>query len=132
MFCYGINTSVNEVLNNFIADYDLEFSKKVNKINYEVSTPYHGGQCSGDIYSVVFGTYITDDDNNPDYIKTIRTSNEEDYKESFDIFKSEYIDELKSILESDSFDEEETKLFNELIIFIENEEPSFYDVEASS
>ena len=72
------------------------------------------------------------DDNNPDYIKTIRTSNEEDYKESFDIFKSEYIDELKSILESDSFDEEETKLLNELIIFIENEEPSFYDVEASS
>lgn len=104
MYCYGINTSVNEVLNNFIADYDLEFSKNVNKINYEVSTPYHGGQCSGDVYSVVFGTYITDDDNNPDYIKTIRTSNEEDYKESFDIFKSEYIDELKSILESDSFD----------------------------
>jgi hypothetical protein len=120
----------NKKLNNFIADLDLEFRRSVNGKDYEVSYPYHGGQVDGDVYSVVFGFNITDDDDNPDYINVIRKVKEEDFIKGYNIFLSEYTNWLKT--DFSDFEEEELKTLKELIDFLEKTEPCFYSVEASS
>jgi hypothetical protein len=122
--------AVNRELNNFIHEYDLVYDSKIDGEQYEVSTPYHGGQCAGDLYSTVFGIQITDDDSNPNYVDEVRAFKESDYKESYNKFVIEYIDVLKSFIEDDEFlDERETLL--ELVDFL-NTEPSLYSVELSS
>ena len=130
-FCFGHRMADNKKLNNFIADLDLEFRRSVNGKDYEVSYPYHGGQVDGDVYSVVFGFNITDDDDNPDYINVIRKVKEEDFIKGYNIFLSEYTNWLKTEDFSD-FEEEELKTLKELIDFLEKTEPCFYSVEASS
>jgi hypothetical protein len=123
--------SVNKELNNFIHDYDLVYDSKIDGKNYEVSTPYHGGQCAGDLYSTVFGIQITDDDGNPNYVDEVRAIKESDYTESYNKFVLEYIEDMKSLIEDEEFsDEKETLL--ELVDFLINTEPSLYSVELSS
>lgn len=131
VLCYGHKMSVNKELNNFIHDYDLVYDSKIDGKNYEVSTPYHGGQCAGDLYSTVFGIQITDDDGNPNYVDEVRAIKESDYTESYNKFVLEYIEDMKSLIEDEEFsDEKETLL--ELVDFLINTEPSLYSVELSS
>lgn len=137
-FCYGIDMSVNPTLNNFILEQDLVYNNKINGMQYEVSTPYHGGQCLGDVYSIIMGINITDDDNNPEYVNEIRSVNECTYQEEFEIFRQEYLAELDLI--ADEWKGWNTKgqyddglvMLNELKEFITNSIPGFYTVELSS
>jgi hypothetical protein len=119
--------SENPKLNNFIHDMDLEFS--YNK--YEVDCPYHGGLIRGDIFPIIFGIQITCDDDNPDYINTIRNAKEEDYIQPYNEFLKEYLNFLKFDDFSDC-DEDVLKNLSELIEYLENTNPCFYSVEASS
>ena len=72
IYCFGHDLSLNKELNNKLSEFDFEFSTKINGRNWEINFPYHGGQVHGDCYSCVFGTQITDDDNNKNYIKEIK------------------------------------------------------------
>jgi predicted house-cleaning noncanonical NTP pyrophosphatase (MazG superfamily) len=131
VLCYGHQLGINKKLNNFIYDYELVYDNIIDGKNYEVSTPYHGGQCAGDLYSTVFGIQITDDDNNPNYVSEVRSAKESDYKESYDKFLSEYINEIYTFINDDEFsDEKETLL--ELVDFLNTSEPCIYSVELSS
>ncbi len=136
-FCYGINTSVNPELNNFISDSDLVYKNKINGIQYEVSSPYHGGKCLGDVYSVIMGTIITQDDD-PEYTNEVRTADENDYREHFKKFIEEYLVELDLISEewngwngNGEYDDG-IVMIEELKEFIKNAIPGFYIVELSS
>ena len=102
-FVYGHDISVNEKLNNMLCEFDLEFSKYVNGKDFEVSFPYHGGQVSGDVLSVIFGTIITSDDGNKNFSKEIRNAKTEDYEEDYKVFLKAFID---SVLENKGLDED--------------------------
>jgi DNA-binding Lrp family transcriptional regulator len=122
--------SANPELNNTLVEgFDLEFSHHIGNRRYEISTPYHGGQCAGDVYSIIFGHEITDDDSNEDYIDEIRNAKEEDYKEEYLVF----LEVLKKQLTADMGKEDDyDKFVNDLIEFLDNNKPGFYTVEASS
>mgnify|MGYP000896186147 CR=1 FL=1 len=134
LFVYGHKMSVNKDLNNQISDFDLYCSKFINGKKFEIYCPYHGGQILGDVYSVVFGTIITDDDNNSNLITEIQNFKKEDYEKDYveylDFVKKDLIDN-KSVV-----DGEECKEYNlfvdKLIDFLNNTKPQFYQVEASS
>ena len=118
--------SNNPKLNNFIYDMDLTFSYN----DCVVSKPYHGGQILDDIYSIVFGIEIACDDDNPDYISTVRNAKEEDYIQPYNEFLKEYFLDLKNAdCYGDGIDAQWT---GELIEYLENTNPCFYSVEASS
>ena len=65
ILCFGHELSANKELNNFLLMYDVEFFDVIKGNEWQVSFPYHGGQVKGDTHSCVFGTIITDDDDNP-------------------------------------------------------------------
>ncbi len=135
-FVYGHEMAVNEKLNNALHEFDVEFRKHINKKDFMVDFPYHGGQCAGDVSSVIFGTVITDDDGNRDFSKEIRNAKAEDYKEDYKIFLKSYID---YILENKGLDEEGFDEFanydefaDKLVNFLQSTEPDFYTVQSSS
>ena len=79
IYCFGHDLSLNKELNNKLSEFDFEFSTKINGRNWEINFPYHGGQVQGDCYSCIFGTQITDDDNNKNYIKEVCDVTENGY-----------------------------------------------------
>lgn len=100
-----------------------------------VDFPYHGGQVSGDIYSCIFGTQITDNDGNRNYTNEIRNAKESDYENDFKIFLDNYLKELEDIdrgIKLDSQADEEIPNIQGIIDFIKSETPCFYSIEASS
>ena len=130
-FCFGHKLSIDKELNNELHDNDFSFSRKINNRIYEIHFPYHGGQVSGDCYSCVFGTIITDDDGNPDYIDEVRNAQESDYIDDYNTF----IMEMTIEFESDSYSEFEMhilKIFSKLKKFLSENNPEFYSVQASS
>ena len=128
LFCYGIDMSVEPELNNFLGEYELNF--KIGDREWELDFPYHGGQCRGDVFSCVFGTIISDDDNNPHFLNEVRHAKESDYEPGFRIFIEKFLTELEEIrLELDDVD---IVILDKTINFIKNTKPSFYMVEASS
>lgn len=129
LYCFGHQLSSDKELNNLLHDNDLEFSKKIGNREWEVDFPYHGGQVRGDCYSCVFGTIITDDDNNTDYINEIRKSNEEDYIKDYKSFLSILLDELDNYIK---LEPELEKVISKLKEFLDKNKPTFYSVQVSS
>lgn len=125
LYCFGHQLSSNKELNNLLNELDINFSKKINNRLWEINFPYHGGQVKGDCRSCVFGTIITDDDMNPDYISEIRNLNEYNFVEDY----KEFLSMLVSDLESDS---ELCDLFSKLKDFLDKNNPLFYSVQVSS
>ena len=130
-FCFGHDLSVDKNLNNTLNEYDVEFFLSINKKDWQVDFPYHGGQINGDCYSCIFGTVIASDDNNRNYINKIRNAKEEDYINDY----NEFLTKLFIDLESDAQGEYENEmklLIFQLKTFIKKHKPGFYSVEASS
>lgn len=148
-FVYGHDLSINKELNNNISEFDISFQSNINGKNYEVNSPYHGGQVNGDTMSVIFGHILTDDDDKSNYVMTVRSAKEEDYQEDYKLFlerffinEQEGIDEMKDVTSelgrwyveqnrTQQITEYET-FINQLKDFTDNNLPTFYQVEASS
>ena len=132
--CFGHDLSKDKNLNNSLRDYDVEFNTIINGKEYQIDFPYHGGQVSGDCYSCVFGTIISDDDNNPSYIRDIRNAKESDYINDYNKFIDILIKELDEDVKNASVHEKELyiDLVNDLKKFLKSNNPEFYSVEASS
>ena len=124
-FRFGHKMSRNKELNNLLHDYDLEFSKVINGKKFEISFLYNGSQVSGNIYSVIFGISITDDDQNPNYIDEVRRANSSDYEVEYQQFLDEYVDWIKS-------DGSNIELANLLLNYLNSNKPEFYSVQGSS
>lgn len=127
-FVFGHQLSKDKNLNNDLCEFDFEFSTKINGKEWELDFPYHGGQVRGDCYSCVFGTIITDNDNNKDYVSDIRNAKEEDYINDYNIF----LDNLFRFFDEFVLDSEEYGVINRLKKFVAENKPEFYSVEASS
>jgi hypothetical protein len=134
LFCFGHQLSKNPELNNLLNEYDLEFHTTINGKRFEVDFPYHGGQCRGDVYSCVFGTIITDDDQNIMYVDTIRNAKESDYLDDYNQFLDQLFKGLDDDIQNCGIHEKEEfkNIVTKLKDFIANNEPEFYCVEASS
>ena len=126
-FCYGHQLELSPEINNSIYDLDLSFRHVTNKKVFCVDFPYHGGKSLGDVYSIICGIEICDDDFNPKYIDVVRSSKEEDYIEDYDLFITEYKKFLSDIMDSE--DEVEIK---KIISFFDNNRPKFYSIDTSS
>ena len=133
LYCFGHKLSEDKELNNLLREYDISFSRKINNRLWEVDFPYHGGQVRGDCYSCVFGTIITDDDNNDNYINEIRNSSEKDFVKDYNEFLSILISELeKDISASLETEKEFGSVVSRLKTFLEKNSPTFYSVQVSS
>lgn len=136
LYCFGHDMSKNKKLNNELWSFDVYFNVKIDDIKWEIDFPYHGGKVRGDCYSCVFGTIITDDDNNPDFISTVRHSLESYYIDTYNKFLSHVFDGLESDYDSLPEGDDEKELFGKLIEdlreFTSKNEPGFYSVEVSS
>jgi hypothetical protein len=134
LFCFGHELGINKELNNSLSELDIDETININGREFEFRFPYHGGQVDGDTFSCVFGTVITDDDGNRAYTKEIREAKEEDYKEDYNKFLTEFIDRLnKSVEEFKEYDDKEAvEIIEKFIQFLKENEPCFYSVEASS
>ena len=129
VFVFDHDLSTNHNLNNQLHDYDCEFRTTINKRKFEINLPYHGGQVSGDTYSVIFGTIITDSDHNKHFTDEIRSAKKTKYTKDYKLF----INELKSYLISQKGqDQDFDEFIDELLEFIKNNKPRFYQVEVSS
>ena len=128
LFCFGLDLSIDEELNNNLWACDAQFNTKINGKEWEVDFPYHGGQCKGDVYSCVFGTIVSDSDNNSDFISDIRSAKEEDYIADY----TKFIDIFLNRLREDESDPEIKEIIESLESFIKSNKPCFYSVEASS
>ena len=128
LFCFGLDLSVDKELNNDICSVDLEFGTIIGSRRWEVNFPYHGGQCAGDLFSCVFGTNISDSDNNPSFVSEVRSAKEEDYIGDYEKF----IDIFLNRLREDSGDPEVKDVLDRLEEFVKYNKPCFYSVEASS
>lgn len=128
LFCFGLDLSADEKLNNDLHYCDVEFNTKINGKEWEVDFPYHGGQCDGDLFSCVFGTIVSDSDNNPSFVSDIRSAKGEDYKRDYEKF----IDIFLNRLREDSSEPEIKDILDRLEEFINHNKPCFYSVEASS
>jgi len=139
-FCFGHQLAKDPALNNLLNEYDMEFRKTINGKEFQVYFPYHGGQVRGDIYSCVFGTIITDDDQNILYVDTIRNSKESDYLSDYNKFIESLLIELNHQLSeyptSDPEIDKEIEEYESVVVklkeFLKNNKPDFYCVEASS
>lgn len=132
LFVFGHDMSIDPDLNNDIHEFDVEMSRNINSRKYEIDLPYHGGQCAGDLYSVIFGTIVTDDDHNKDYVNIIRNAKEIDYIEDYNSFLTEVKKGLIQDTEGGYGEEKFRGFVNKLIEFLDNNKPGFYTVEASS
>ena len=131
ILCFGHEMAKDKQLNNELNDWDIEFSMKINDRMWEVDFPYHGGQIG--YCSCVFGIRIADDDNSPNYIEEIRTAKEEDFIDDYNKFLQNLLDGLEKDVEIAGIHEKEIKLIvDKLNIFVKNNKPKFYSVEASS
>lgn len=130
LFIFGHKMSRNKKLNNFISDVDIEFSEKIGKNRYECTTPYHGGVTSGMTYPVLFGTQITDDDDNPNYIDEVRVANKDNYINEYNQFLAEF--KKVAITLKEELDEEDKPIIDELIQFFDSNDPEFYSLQVSS
>ena len=130
IFIYGHKLANDKEINNLVHAFDLDFRKTINDKKFEVSAPYHGGQVAGDLHSIIFGTNITDDDHNPNFVNTVRSVKEEDYKKDYteflELFKRDLLDNKG--LGEDDYDEAVDKI----IVFLDSTNPEFYTIEASS
>jgi len=128
-FVYGHDIKNSPELNDELHDCDLEFTEQINGFKFEVDFPYHGGQVAGDVCSTIFGTVIADDDGNSNYTNEVRNAKEEKYKENYILFLEKFKEHMTKNLGVDSgYDE----VVNNLIEYLENTQPGFYSVEASS
>lgn len=129
LYCFGHKLSEDKELNNLLSEYDIEFSRKIKDRIWAVDFPYHGGKVRGDCYSCVFGTIITDDDNNDDYINEIKNSTEKDFIVDYNEFLSILLSELEKEVESEK---EFSSVVSRLKTFLEKNSPTFYSVQVSS
>lgn len=131
LLIFGHDISSDEELYDDMVQADINFSAKVGKIgdeelSFEVKTHYHG---ASDTTPYTFGIQITDDDNNPNYIKTVRALKEEDYMEMYE----NGLGQLIASLESDRGDSIEFDRFLDgLATFVKDNKPTFYAMEVSS
>ena len=133
IFCFGHELSKDKELNNLLREWDIEFEEKIDKRIWEIDFPYHGGKVRGDISSCVFGTVITTDDRNPNYINIVRKAKEEDYIDDYNKFLNVVIariEENVELREESELDFEE--LITKLKSFLKENKPKFYSVEVSS
>ena len=129
LYIYGHKIDEDPELNSDITHFFDGFNKVIDGKEFEVSSPYHGGRVRGDIFPVIFGHIITDDDHNTYLIDTIRNFKEEDYEKSY----SKFIDELmKDINSEKGTDDEYDLIVDRLQKFISNNKPQLYSVEVSS
>ena len=124
---FGHNISIDEDLNNKLHGYDMKFSKTLNGKKFDMDTPYHGG---GGVYPIIFGYYLTDTDNNPNFIKEIRSAKEEDLINDYNIF----LEEFKQMLIDNlgCYEPEYDEFVKEILIFFDEHQPEFYSVQVSS
>ncbi len=142
IFCFGHEMALNKELNNFLRYYEMEFFDTIKGKEWQIDFPYHGGQVKDDTYSCVFGTIITDDDNNPNYVNEIRNAKEENYLADYETFLDKlltqceddviHMNETFSSLEEIEYREAYKQLIDELKEFTKNNKPTFYSIEASS
>lgn len=128
LFIFGHNMSVNKKLNEFIGDMDIVLSKRIGNNKYECDLEYHGGSFD---YQILFGVNITDDDQNPNFINKVRDAKSSTYIDEYNIFLSDYIEELLLATELGEFDEDRDTV-NELVSFLNTEKPDFYTLQVSS
>jgi hypothetical protein len=137
-FVFGYDLNEDLELKQMIEDIDLEFSKSIGDLFFEISSPYHGGCMSLDCPKL-FGTIIaSDDDNEINYVTEIRNAKEEDYLDSFKEFVETFKKEaFNAYSEKDKVNyfkeyEEYTNTLKEIIKRLDNLEPKFYILESSS
>ncbi len=137
LFCFGINPE--KLDKEFIDNLDFQFT---SSNGYSIESHYHGNKG----YCYVIGLNIIDDDNNPNYVKTVKNSKQEDFIDGYNIFKSEVLSLLEeSISEAETVKEEHknsTEVLDEINSIIDmfkdlknvmiNTAPEFYSVEVSS
>ncbi len=132
-FVFGQNLFLNKELNLRVHDFGLECRYNINGKKFQLDHPYHGGQVAGDNLSVILGHSITDDDNNPEYINTVRNKKEEDYIKDYNEFVKLLKEELLTIKgTNEKMGEEFDKTIDDLIEFLDSTSPGFYTVEISS
>lgn len=125
IFCFGHRIADNEKLNNLLFEFDLEISKKINNKKWEISFPHHSIQISG-AYSCLFGTEITSDYNNPNFINIVRLSDVNNYLHDYNLFLSQVISNFESIAKLEPEFKQVVDILKE---FIENNKADFYLVE---
>ncbi len=127
LFCFGHDLSSNEDLVNLLYEHDFLFSFSKGE-NWKVDSMYHGGSTS--IPFVLGNVIISDDDvDKKTFLKKIRQSKEDEYIKDYKHFLSEYLEHLDSETKSD---QKLIDIVDELKTFLNNNEPCFYLLEASS
>ena len=129
IFVFGHDLSKNKDLNNSMEELCGGAQYIINGKKFKINRPYHGGQVRGDTFSVIFGIEITDDDDNPNYINKIKKSKKENYIEDYNLFINKLKEDCNKEMGVDNWYD---KMVKELFEFIDNNEPDFYTVEASS
>lgn len=133
LFCFGHQLSKDKQLNNELNEMDAEFTTNIGNTRWELDFPYHGGQVSGDVYSCVFGTIITDDDGNEFYTDEVRLAKEENYIEGYNTFLERLFVRLEEDIDScEDFKSEFESAVNRLKKFVKDNKPKFYSVQVSS
>lgn len=122
---YGHDLSVDKELNDELWGYDIEYERIIDGFRFEVSVPYHGGQCAGDAMSVFFGTFVTADDCNKNFAKEVRTAKEDNFKKPYREFVNSFLDYLNTMVGEEDF-------VRKITNFLSTMEPDFYIVESSS
>lgn len=129
LFVFGHELATDKELNNDIDRFGIEFGCKIGDKDYELYSPYHGGKIAGDTQSVILGCVITDDDNNPNYVKQVRDAKEEDYLPGYNAF----LVKLKAdLLSTKGIEQDYDEVVDRFISFLDNNKPDFYNVEISS
>ncbi len=127
-FVFGHDLSLNEELKNEVLEFGFEMSEEINGRRFEISAPYHGGRGK----PIIVGVIITDDDvTNKNYINEVRSAKEEDYLNDYNTF----VESVKKNLIADmgvDDGEDYDKFTDQLIDFLDNNKPIFYNVEVTS
>lgn len=139
IFCYGHDLSKDPELVNDLNEYDIQFRTDVpihgNKPiqvssdtrRFELDFPYHGDMF--DPPPCVCGIEITSSDGNKGFNKEVRGANESDYEESYQVFLERLFPHLDQYLQYGGGIE---NIIGRLRTFVEENDPEFYTVEASS
>ena len=137
-FVFGFDLNDDLELKQLFSNIDLEYSEKIDKKDYEISSPYHGSCMSLKDCPILFGVTITDDDMNDEYVNEIQSAKKEDYIDSFNEFIERFKKDSGNQYSEDEkvkyFDEytEYTESMNNIIKGLEKLEPKFYSLQTTS
>jgi hypothetical protein len=128
VFIYGHDLSKNDVGRYLVEQLDYYFSWGKGDNTYVLSTNYRG---SAPKTPISFGIEISDDDDNPSFLKTVRNADALIYKKEYE----EFIYALKKELLTDADVNDDPELMDTVIKFmtyLDTTEPEFYLLKCSS